>query len=297
MPGFLTPTINGTDLTVSIMMQQPPRITERISALAGPMIVLDKMFHTLGTPVVGGAMLFNVVKASDFLAANDVEQRGQGDEYPIIKGVDPHPAIAKPEDWGGKFAISDQQVAGNDQEYLNDQVLQLTNTIVQKLNTRAMFYLEAAIAAMGGSQVISGHNWLSAVTVGPESALTPGNGLPAADLASAQLAGELTRLGTTYDLLLVSPQERYSLRVAYGDKLDAMLASAGLDLFSSPNVAPGTAYVMQRGQVGLVGFVSPLKTETWREPNRRLSWVQAYAEPAFAVNKPQNVVKLTGLAG
>lgn len=296
--GFLTPELSGLHLTVSTVMQQPSKITERIAKLAGDQIILDKIFHTLGQRVSGGAMLFNRVTAAEFFAANDVEQRAPGTEYPVIRGVDPNPQLAKVEDWGGKFAIEDEKIKRNATEYMNDQTTQLANTIVEKLNTRAIASLEAALAATGGANVIPGNNWMTATTIGPEANLSEGSELPAADLAAAQMAGELLRMGVKYDTLLLNPQELFSLRVAYGEKLDAMLRSVGITgYFSFPLITSGTAYVVKRGDVGVIGFEDPLTTETWRQPEKRTQWVQSWCSPAWAVNKPHNCMKLTGLAG
>lgn len=295
MSGFLTPSMNAMDVSVSVVMQQPARIRERISALAGDQIVLDKIFHTLGQQVTGGAMLYNVLTIDQFFRADDVKQRGPGDEYEIVRGVDPTPQLAKPEDWGGKFPVEDERITRNDVEYMQDQTQQLTNTIVELLNKRALEVLEQKAGI--GQNIIPGHDWSTAVTFGPEANLSEGSELPAADLAAAVMVGELERLGTRYDTLLVHPQEKLSLQVAYGDKLQAMLASAGLTMFSYPNMTAGTAWVLQRGQVGIVGFEKALTVETWREPKNRTSWVQAYAVPMFAVNKPHCAKKLTNLAG
>ncbi|KUI29476.1 hypothetical protein AU196_03855 [Mycobacterium sp. IS-1742] len=297
MAGFLTPELNGLNLTVSVALKQPNRITERIANLAADQLVLDKIFHTLGTPVTGGAMLFNEVKIDDyFLDPNQtIEERAPGTEYPIVKRVDPRPQLAKPQDWGGKFAVEDERVHRNDTEYLNDQTTQLTNTIVERLNTRALEILDAAAGT--GQNTIPGNDWMNAFTSGPESTLTPNTELPAADLAAALMVGKNERLGTTYDTLLVNPQEEMSLRVAYGDRLEAMLRSLGLTMFSHVHITAGTAWVVQRGQVGIIGFEEILKTETWRDPHKRTSYVQAYAVPAMAVNKPHCAKKLTGLAG
>lgn len=295
MPGFLTPTLSGLNLTVSVVMQKPAKITDRIATLASDQLVLDKLFHTLGKPVTGGAMLYNQVRIEEFFldANRTIEQRAPGDEYPVVKGVDPTPKLAFPEDWGGKFAVEDERITRNDIEYLNDQTTQLTNTIVEKLNTRGLEVLEQL--AGGGENTIPGHNWMNAVTVGPPDNLTEGADLPAADLAGVLFAGERERLGAKYDTLIVNPQELLSLRVCYGDRLKAVLDSLGISVFSYPLQPAGTAWVVERGQVGVIGFEQPLKTETWREPNRRTSWVQAYAVPAIAVNKPFKAKKLTGL--
>ncbi|BBZ58778.1 hypothetical protein [Mycolicibacterium monacense] len=82
----------------------------------------------------------------------------------------------------------------------------------------------------------------------------------------------------------------------YGQGLKGMLDSLGVAMFSYVHLTPGTAWVVQRGQVGLCGFEQTLRPETWREPKNRTSWVQSYAVPAFAVNKPHCAKKLTGLA-
>lgn len=297
MPGFLTPTLSGLDLTVSVVMQQPNRITERISSLAGDQLVLDKIFHTLGKPVTGGAMLYNVLTADQFFVDEDqtIQQRGPGDEYPVVLGVDPIPKVAHPEDWGGKFPVQDERLRRNDIEYLNDQVTQLTNTIVEKLNTRALAVLDQLAGTP--QNTIPGHDWLNARTIGPPDDLTDGADLPAADIANAQLVGEMERLGAKYDTLIVSPQEKNSLRICYGDRLEAMLASMGVEMFSYPLQTPGTAWLVERGQVGICGFEEPLKTETWREPKNRTSWVQSYAVPTLGINKPHKAKKLTGLGG
>src|SRR5690349_3006539 len=291
--GFLTPDLSGMNLTVSTVMKQPTRITERIAALAADQIILDKLFHTLGQPVQGGALLFNVVDVAEFFTATAIEQRGPGDEYPVVLGVSPTPQLAKVQDWGGKFPVTDQAVTRNDTEYMSDQTTQLTNTIVERLNTRALESLDAALAATGGANIIPGHNWMNAVTFGPEANLSEGGELPAADLAGAQMAGEMLRLGVKYDTLLVNPQELFSLRVCYGDKLEAMLKSAGFTggYFSYPLITPGTAYAVQRGQVGVFGVETPLTTETWRVPERRISWVQSFCNPVWAVNKPHMCMK------
>lgn len=297
MTGFLTPQLNGTDLTVSTMLQQPQRITKRISDLAGDQLILDKIFHTLGQRVTGGAMLYNQISIDQFFLDEDqsIEQRAPGTEYKIVKRVNPQPKMAELEDWGGKFSLPDEVYTRNDQEYLNDQVTQLTNTIVERLNTRALDALDQFAGQLANT--IAGHDWMNATTRGPENTLTPGAELPFSDLSAAQMAGEMERLGASYDILLVHPQEKLSLQVCYQDRLQDMLNSAKLSMFSYPNLTPGTSWVVERGAVGVIGFEKILTTETWRDPHKRTSWVQSYAVPAMAVNQPHKAKKLVGLAG
>lgn len=296
MSGFLTPTLVGNDLTVAMVLQQPTRITERIASIANESLLVDKIYRPYGTQVVGGSILFNVVHREEFFLdeSQTIEPRAPGTQYPVVKRVDPTNYKADVEDWGGKFSIEDERVSRNDRQYLLDQTTQLTNEIVRKIDTRALAVLNAA---MTGANIVPGHNWLTAQTVGPESSQTPNQELPAADLAGAMMVGESTELGVKFDTLIVNPQERFALNVTYGAGLQALLASYGLTLYSTKLVAAGTAYVLQGGQVGYVGFEKILNTESWRRPEERISWVQAFAQPAFAVNKPQCCIKITGLAG
>lgn len=293
MPSALLPALNGRNLTVDVALNQPSVIRNRIAALADSQIILDKLFSPYGARVQGGGLLYSVVNAANFYTARDVEQRGPGDEYPITAGLDPTPKLALVEDWGGRFQVTDEQRIRNDISYIDQQTTQLANTIARKLDQRAMTVLAAAVT---GENIVPGHDWGDIVTIGPEGSLTPSAELPTADLSAAQLASDLQELGVTHDLLILHPQEAHALRTAYADRLAAMLESAGLELFTNPRVAAGTAWVVAKGQVGTVGFETPLTVEVYDDRAHRSRWVQAYAVPAFAVERPYAAKKLTGLA-
>ena len=100
-----------------------------------------------------------------------------------------------------------------------------------------------------------------------------------------------------HNLLIVYPNQAHALRTAYGDGLDDMLKSAGIELFSNPRMTPGVAYVCERGQVGTVGFGWPLNIHIWPEPSTRSTWVQGFVVPAFAVDRPFALKKLTSISG
>lgn len=242
-------------------------------------------------------MLYTVIQASDFFTS-DVEKRNALSEYKVVEGVDPpDPTLAKVEDWGGgKFQIGQETLLRNDVNYLTQQSTQLANTIARKLDVKAIATVEAAIS---GANVVTGHDWSNLVTVGDPTTLTPPSGeLPTADLSAAQLASDLQELGVKHDLLVVHPNEAHSLRVAYGDKLQSMLDSAGVGLFSNPRITPGVGWAIESGQVGTVGFEAPLTVDVWEDKATRSWWVQAYVVPAMGVDRPPFAAKkLTGLAG
>lgn len=293
MPNALIPELTGRRLTVDIALKQPTIIRAKIAQLADSQILLPKFFRHLGVPIQGGGMLYTVVQASDFFTS-DVEKRNARSEYKVVEGVDPDPTLAKVEDWGGKFQVGVEEINRNDVNYLTQQSIQLANTLARKLDVRAMAVVEAAIS---GANVVPGHDWSGLVTVGDPATLTASSALPTADLSAAQLASDLQELGVTHDLLVLHPNEAHSLRVAYGDKLDAMLASAGVSMFANPRITPGVGWAVEAGQVGTVGFESPLTVDAWEDKATRSWWVQAYVVPAMGVDRPFAAKKLTGLAG
>jgi hypothetical protein len=236
MTNALIPELSGRRLTVDVALKQPTMIRDQIAKLADSQILLPKLFRQFGQPVQGGGLLYSVVQASDFFTS-DIEKRTPGAEYRVVEGVDPEPKLAAVEDWGGKFQITDEQRTRNDVSYFDQQVTQLSNTIARKLDTRAVAALQAAsIAAVAVS-----NDWDGLVFVGPVDDLTPSADRPTAHLAQAQELADLEELGVRHDALLVHPSQARALRQAYADNLDAMLASAGLELVVNPRIPAGTA--------------------------------------------------------
>lgn len=293
MTNALIPELSGRQLTVDVALNQPSIIRARIAELADSQILLPKFFRHLGANITGGGMLYSVIQASDFFTS-DIEKRNTRAEYKVVEGVDPTPQLAIVEDWGGKFQIGVEEINRNAINYLDQQTTQLANTIARKLDVRAMAELEAAVT---GSNVVPGSDWSTLVTIGPEANLTASSKLPTADLSAAQKAADLQELGVKHNLLVVHPDEAHNLRVAYGDKLDAMLASAGLALFSNARVTAGTAWAIEKGAVGTVGFEAPLTVDVWEDKATRSWWVQSWVVPALGVDRPFAAKKLTGLAG
>lgn len=291
---YLAPTLSGNQLTVELALKNSTIIRNRIANLADDQIVLPKLFRMLGTQPANGAFLFNVLKATDYYVKNDIKGFvGPGDEFELVEPVDPDAKLALVEKFGGKFAISDEKARRNDSVYLDNHVTQLSNTIARKLDTQALAYLEAALA--DGANTLPGHSWNDLVFEGPLDQITPSADRPTADFADVHLANALQQLGVTADTLIVNPIQARDLRTAYSDRLDDMLKSAGLAMFENARIPDGTAYAVESGQVGIIGFEMPLTIEVWREPKNQTSYVQAYVMPAFGVDRPYAVKKLTGL--
>lgn len=294
MPSALVPELNGRVLSVDVALRSPSIIQAQIARLADEVLLLPKFLRQLGAPVTGGGLLYSVVQASDFYSS-DVSLRAPGTEYGVVEGVDPTPQLALVEDWGGKFFIGDEQITRNQISYLDQQTTQLANTIVRKLDSRLM----AKVTAAGIGSLVPATGWDNLTFVGDASAITPSAARPFAHTAETQEMADLEELGVMHDLLIVHPEQARQLRTAYAENLDAALESAGFTngMFSNPRVPIGVAYTVQQGMVGTIGWESAgLVTEVIDDRHKRGKWVQAYAVPAMAIDRPYAAKKISGLS-
>lgn len=287
MPNALIPALDGRRLTVDVALKQPTILRDRIAKLADEQILLPKFFRPFGAKIEAGGLLYTSVTASDFFTSS-VEKRTPGAEYKVVEGVDPEPKLALVEDWGGKFKVTDEQRTRNDVSWLDQQTTQLINTIIRRLDVAAV----AAINAAGVGILSPSSNWADLTFVGPEANLTPSAERPTAHFATTQLMADLEELGITHDLLIVHPTQAAELRTAYAEGLDAMLKSAGLEMFSNSRIPEGDAFTVEKGAVGVVGFEAALTVDVWDDRSTRSTWVQAYAVPAFAVDRPHAVKRI-----
>lgn len=290
------PTLTGNTLTVDTALAQPTRITRRIMDLTLQRFIVDRIFNTNAGAVTGGAVVYDQATTNELYTDRDVERVGPGDEFPVVGSQRPTPKVAQVEKWGGKFFITREARQRNDVAFFNNQVTQLGNTIVRKVNTRAIETLEAAITALGGGGTFVGHNWATVVTSGTSQ--TNNSGWPAADFAMAQYLADVDELGVEYDLWIVNPKQKMDLTTAYGSALNDVLAAAGIqEMFASNRVANGTAYAVARGQVGELRLEQALATETWEDKPTQRDWVQSSVRPVMYVTNPFSIKKVTGLNG
>lgn len=287
---------NTTQYTVDLMLNQPNRISRRLLDISLQRFIVSRIFSTGGTAVNGGAIVYEQLLANDLYTTRDVERVAPGGEFPIIGSERRGPKIAEVEKYGGKFKVTDEARKRNDVVMFNNQVTQLSNTIVRKVNGRAIVELEAAIAALGGAGTFVGNNWQTVITAGTSA--SNNSDYPAADFAAAQLLADKDELGVQYDLWLVNPQEMAALRVIYGPNWRDVLTSFGIDeVFPSNRVAAGTAYAVARGQVGFLEYEQGMGTQTWYDPEVEAYWTQSSVRPVMGITNPLSIRKVTGLAG
>lgn len=278
-------------ITVDEALKNPTVITERLADLTFESVVIDHLFSTSGQPITGGGVIYSPV-TERHLFVEGVTDRQPGDEYPIVYGDRPEAKLARVQDFGGKFAVTDEARRRNNSVDFDTDVTRLANTITKKLNQRAVETLEAALLS-GDNTITSTEGWANLNLVG--SSPTPSLARPTADFARAQLAADETELGITLSLLLVHPQQRAALVGAYGPDLNDALSAAGLTMRVSSQVPAGTAYMADPGQLGFVDYEQTLTTETWDDREHRQTWVQSFAMPVMGVTSPRSVWKLIAL--
>lgn len=289
------PSVSGNTLTVDTALQQPTRITRRIADLTLQNFIVTRIFAP-GGAVSGGAVIYDQAVLNELYLDRDVERVMPGQEFPIVGSSRQAPKVAEVEKYGGKFYVFDEARDRNDQALFNNQVTMLGNTIVRKVNTRAVAELDANITALGGAGTFTGHDWGAVVTGG--SSQSNATLWPAADIANAQLLADTDELGVNYDIWIVNPMQKFQFNVTYGDKAQQVLDSLGIrEMFASNRVANGVAYAVASGQVGELRLEQALATETERIVKNQKTLVQSSVRPVMYVTNPYSIKKVTGLDG
>jgi hypothetical protein len=286
------PTVSDTLITVDLLLQQPTRITQMIMDLTQQRFIADMIFSS-GGGVTGGAVVYDQATMNQLYTERDVEKVAPGGEFPLVTSAKLRPRVAEVEKYGGKVFITDEARDRNQQSVFANQIRQLANTMVRKINLIAVTVLVASVDEY--TQTFGGHPWSAVQTAG--STASQASEYPAADFAKAQQYADQQELGVTYDLWLLNPQEMATLITLYGSaNLSALLSSMGLNVYSSNRVPAGKAYVVASGQVGEMRVEKPLGTETWREPEEEKTFVQSSVRPVMYVTNPFSVLEVTGIA-
>lgn len=287
------PTISGTDYTVDLMLNQPTRITRMIMDLTLQRFVADRVFTSAGG-VTGGAVVFDEVQQNELYLARDIGRVAPGAEFPIVSSERLVPKIAEVEKWGGKVFTTDEARDRNNTAAFTNTIRQLANTVVRKINQRAVETLMASIASSG--QTFTGRNWSTVVVGGSQQSNV--DLFPARDLAHAARLADEDELGVSYTLLLLNPQEFERLVLIYGATgIGPLLGALNLSIYVSNRIPAGTGIYVAEGQVGEMRVEKPLGTETWREQGTERTWTQSSVRPVMYVTNPFAVLQVVGLAG
>lgn len=289
---FGAPTVSEQRITVDAMLNAPTRISRYVSDLSLQAFFANRIFATPGG-VTGGGLLYDQLTVNDLYTGRDVQNVEPGAEFPIVTTDRGAPQFAPVEKFGGKFFITDEARDRNDQGTFRIQANKLANTIVRKVNTKAIAALDAAVTTF--SRTATGNNWGAYQPQGSSASLPSAS--PAADFAKAQLQADTDELGVNFNLWIMNPAQVAAAATAYGMGWQSVLNSYNVTVISTNRVVAGTAYAVDEGQVGELRYEQPLNTETWREQATERTWVQSSVRPVFAVLNPYSVLKFSGLAG
>lgn len=287
------PTITGTTITVDTALNSPTRVTRTLMDLTLQRFFADRVFTNAGG-VTGGAVVYDELLANDLYLDRDIEMVNPGDEFPLVVGSRRAPKVAEVEKWGGKFFVTIEARDRNDVSVFTRNIRQLGNTIVRKINQRAVEVLDAAVNA-SPDRLIVGNDWSAVVTAG--SSASNSNVWPGYDFARSQMEAETEELGIVYDLWIMNPQEYLQLARIYGPGLNDLLGSLGINIFVTNRVAAGNAYVVAQNQPGQMRVEQPLATEQWYEKGTQRFWTQSSVRPLMFIDNRFAVLKFTGLAG
>jgi hypothetical protein len=289
------PTLSGTTYTVDWLLEDPKRVTRAISRLALQKFMVDKIFSPAGD-ITGGAVIYDQATSNDLYATRDVQRVEPLGEFPEITFDRPTPLTAQVEKFGGKFIVSDEARRRNRTGRVTRDIQRLANTIVRKVQQRALTELAAAITA--NSRTATGSSWADATAL--TTATQAPNLLPIADLTLVQQSTEVTELGYEYDTMIVNPVDWRNFRMAVGGQsaqARAVLADSGItNVWVTNRKAQGSAYFLAAGMVGEIGYEVPLSTETWRDKDgRQGDWFQSFVLPIVYVTDPFAILEVTGL--
>ncbi|MFD6893477.1 major capsid protein [Rhodococcus sp. NPDC060086] len=296
---FLVPSLNegGTKLTVEMALKMPTTIRQRIAEVVARRTIAGAFFSATGSKVEGGGILHSVLKAEDFYASDPVD-RAPGSEYERIDTPEPTYDLAKLQDFGGYYEITDEERDRNMTDVIMERTDTVSNSILRSLDRRAIAAIDAAVAKIpAGGGIVPGVDVSAIELNGDPTTQTATSARFEATLSALNLSVEIDELGFELDTLVLHPSEKSQLALAYGKDLSELLDAFGFKIISSPLVTAGTGYAVATGQAGRIGYEKALTVESIPQRERRTTRVQAYIVPAFAVTNPYAVKKITGMAG
>lgn len=289
------PSVSNNQLTVDTALQSPTRISRTIAELASQRFFVDRLF-AIGGDVQGGAVQYETppTVATDLYSGRDVQRIEPGGQYPVVTGERGPDAVAAVEKWGGEFPVTDEARDRNDTGLLARNTRQLANTLQRKIQQRGVSVLDALLSAY--SRTLAGNSFSAAAALTFNTKTDAAS--PLATIAEAIEVFETDERGYLPSILLLNPAQTSDLMKVLGaSRWRAALSEFGIDeVFSTPRVAAGTAYISAAQAVGQLRYEQGVTTQVVREDRRDRSVVKSGARFVVFGNEPYAALKLTGIA-
>lgn len=297
MPGTTfppeAPQIDGTKLTVDLLLKSPPRIQRRIASLLNERLIVDNIYSA-GPQAVGGAVVYDRVLESDLYTERDVQEIEPGSEFPILDAGEVGANVAKVAKRGGMIPVTYEAQRRNQLDVLNRQLTRLTNTITKKVDTvgTAVLLADPLIPHETGS------DWTS-----------PTAGDPVEDLMGAAADVSNQDLGYNIDTWLINPRQELSLFLRkdvrealprenpatnplLSGKINGFL---GFNYLVSNRVPVGTAIGLNGKVVGSWSDELPLYSRVVNDEKAETWWIMAARVGVPVITDPLSARIVTGL--
>lgn len=282
-------------ITVDQALTTPTVIEQRVADVVSKNLLVDTLFADGGQNVDAGAVIYSKITEKHLFTENDVADRNPGDEYPVLYRARPESELARVQDFGGKFATSDEARRRNSVIDFDNDVTALSNTITRKLNRRAIETVTTAVDVSDDVfELQAAEPWSATLATGNPSEMTNPRSLPHSDFAAVIAHAARRDMGVEYSKLVMSPEAHANLRVTYGGNLTTVLSDYGLEIVETNYTPDGDVYLVDPGKVGFVQYEEQLTVTTWEDPEHRQTWTQGYCMPVMGVVLPAAISVIHG---
>lgn len=288
------PTIAGNIVSIDQWLADPLRVTATLRDLTLERFLADQIFTT-GGRATGGAVIYDQILGNELYSGRDVQAIEPGSEFPIVTANDTSSLVARTTKWGGAFIVTYEERDRDRRDVVAQQLIQLRNTIVRKVDTVAVATLRAAPIL----SATSSGNWSdSDVSI-------------YGDIQAARTAVNRQDLGYEIDTALISPGTHLSM--VSNEKLLAALPREGSGSsnpiisgeltgvagisrwFVTNRVGDNEVLFLSGRQAGSIADERPLYSRQVDQPERERWLVQAARLTVPFVNNPKSVIRMTGV--
>lgn len=286
------PSVANSAITMDLFLRNPSRVQRVMQDLASQRFIADTLYSA--GDAQGGSVIYDRVSEQDLYTQREIEEIAPGSEFPNVGGADTEPLVAKVAKRGGQVQISYEAVRRNNRDMVQRNLTKLRNTIVKKHDAIAVDTLIADADVLTDPVV---KKWNDATSD------------PFADLAAAVSDIEQQDLGYTADLVLINPQERFTLlthkeirealpreNVAVNPVLSGQLAGlCGIANWVVSNRVPAGKVIIANSKiVGSMRDEMALYTRVIDKPEVETWIVQAARVSVPVITDPKAAKVLTG---